>query len=97
MRRLAPGLTNDRANRANNPLQLTGSNKFNPKSQYKTNNQTTTSTVFRAAVYFNYLIWWIIVKDLVWVRLRDTVRIRVVVMVRGAVRETPTKHCNCNP
>ena len=34
MRRLAPGLTNDSANRANNPLQLTGSNKFNPKSQY---------------------------------------------------------------
>ena len=31
--RLASGLTisNESANRANNPLQLTGSNKFNPK------------------------------------------------------------------
>ena len=35
--RLASGLTisNDSANRANNPLQLTGSNKFNPKEPVK--------------------------------------------------------------
>ena len=50
-----------------------------------------------ASVYFNYLILWIIVKDCVWARLRDTVKIRVVVMVMGAVRETTTKHSNPNP
>ena len=35
VRAIEPGFQYDRANRANNPLQLTGSNKFNPKSQYK--------------------------------------------------------------